>query len=476
MAPTHRVTPAARPPVHKLPDELLVLVFAHFDDSSRLAPRFREDPVTLLETYHAAAHRGRGRHNPLKNISLVCHRWREVVLPRLFRHVLWTFRRLQEPEPGLDEAAAVAAGFELLVFLRRRRFGAAAAVEGLTMLVPCPEHLMDDPTELVGRFGLLPHAGVVGAEEDDDEDMAESVILSETASSIGLPEDAGHATWPNTWFWDMLWSVVDPLRVSIIAAPVVLATMLSLKVFIRCQPLLMTQYHIFSVSRADRRPAAARDDTPLPDPVVSAATMAASAPPSDDDGPFPCELLPPARSWSCLVVNEGSSVSIYKTNGYGQTPPSALLSLLAANNHRALRASLRRLEYVAVMPMATHLRAVAALVPPRLEALYVQIMPRGVDVGGGRFEGLDMEDLLTERDSVYELLFGAIFVPGPRPEWQALRVFETGDVDVDDGTAWAEAVETAQASASCWEVAEKGRLVRNIVREEAERRRRRRLA
>ncbi len=76
-----------------------------------------------------------------------------------------------------------------------------------------------------------------------------------------------------------------------------------------------------------------------------------------------------------------------------------------------------------------------------------------------------------ERDSVYGLLFASIFIPGPQPQWEALRVFETGDADADE-VAWAEAVETVRASTSWWDVESHGRFVRDLARENGRRRKR----
>ncbi|KAJ6789062.1 hypothetical protein PWT90_00364 [Aphanocladium album] len=485
--------------IHDLPNELLAAVFSHLASPSSLEPLFRDDASTILDTYYAARGRRPSRRHPLKSASLVSRRWRAAVLPYLFRHVLWTFRRLEEPpaeayaqEGGGGGAGlhAAAAWFDVLAFLQRNRLG--GAVESLMLHVPCPEHLIDDPTELVGRYGLVPSsissaAGSTtttgrGGDGCEDED-AESIVLSETASLV-VAEVNGHATWANTWFWDLLFSVVDPLRISFLAAPVVLATMFSRKVFTRCQPLMMTRYHLISVSRRDRdssSPTPQESDNDLDDDDDDDPSPTTHPAPLCDN--LPCELFA-HRRWTSLLANEGSSVSIYKSDAYGEIPPSPLLSLLGSGDpatRRFFRRSLRSLAYVAVMPMATHIQttlAASALVPRRLEELFVQVMPRGVYLhdeehrgGGSSFEGLELEDLLMERDAVYGLLFESIFIPGPQKEWEPLRVFETGDAD--DVVAWSEAVETVRASSSWWDVESQGRFVRNLARETGRRRRRR---
>ncbi|KAM3454003.1 hypothetical protein MY3296_003271 [Beauveria thailandica] len=499
----HRVS------VHSLPNELLACVLSQLDASSSIEKRFRDDASTLIDDYYAARGDRPSRQHPLKSLSLVSRKWRAAALPYLFRHVLWTFRRLEEPAAAAAAAAPAALGatqgFEVLAFLREH--GLAPAVDSITLYVPCPEHLIDDPTEVVGRFGLVPSAtlaetttttttttmqGVDGVEGGEGD--AESVVSSETASLV-LADANRHTTWSNTWFWDLLFSVVDPLRVSILAAPVVLATMLSRQVYTRCQPLMMTRYHLLSVSRADRSslPIELEVEGDDDDDDDDANDGPAEPTPTTTDpyipmcANLPCELFA-RRRWTTLLANEGSSVSIYKTDAYGQTPPSPLLSLLASHDpatRHFLRRHLHRLVYVAIMPMATHFRAMltalARLPPSRLAEIFVQIMPRGVDLdhlryhldpddAGALFEGLDIQDLVMERDIVYGMLFKAIFVPGPRPEWESLRVFETGDAD-GDTVAWAEAIETVRASTSCWYVAERGRFVRDLVREKARRRR-----
>ncbi|KAM0664701.1 hypothetical protein ACQRIT_000294 [Beauveria bassiana] len=500
----HRVS------VHSLPNELLDCILSQFDASSSIEKRFRDDASTIIDGYYAARGDRPSRQHPLKSLSLVCRRWRAAALPYLFRHVLWTFRRLEEP-PAAAAAAALGTrqGFEVLAFLEEHGLG--AAVDSVTLYVPCPEHLIDDPTELVGRFGLVQSAtlaetttattttrqGVDGVEGGEGD--ADSVVSSEMASLV-LADVDGHTTWSNTWFWDLLFSVVDPLRLSILAAPVVLATMLSCKVYTRCQPLIMTRYHLLSVSRADRSslPVALEggydddDDDDDADDADNDKDSAEPTPTTTDlhipmGANLPCELFA-RRRWTALLANEGSSVSIYKTNAYGHTPPSPFLSLLDSHDpatRRFLRRHLHRFAYVAIMPMATHffsiLAALARLAPHRLAELFLQIMPRSVDLDhiryhldpddtSIRFEGLDIQDLVLERDAIYGILFRSIFLPGPRPEWEPLRVFETGDADADT-VAWAESVEAVRASTSCWDVAERGRFVRDLAREEARRRR-----
>lgn len=497
--------------INHLPNEPLTAIFSHLDASSSLERRFRDDASTLLDDYYAARGRRPSRKHPLKSSSLVSRRWRAAVLPFLFRHVLWTFQRLEEPPAEAYQAAGgdldqVADSFGFAGLAHLRRHGLTACVDSVTLHVPCPEHLIDDPAELVGRYGLVPntssspassghHGGGGGGEESYDDDN-DSIIMSESGSLV-VAEVNGHATWANTWFWDLLFAVVDPLRVSFLAAPVVLATMFSRKVFTRCQPLMMTRYHLISVSRSER--ASSVQQPPQPQPSSSSSSslplshsntdadeddgdyddaspdpgIAHHAPPCDN---LPCELFSRHR-WTSLLANEGSSVSIYKTDAYGEIPPSPLLSLLASRDpatRRFFRRTLRCLAYIAIMPMATHIQstiAASSLVPRHLEEFFIQVMPRGIDLEhDASFQGLEMDDLIMERDSVYGLLFASIFIPGPQREWEPLRVFETGDAA--DDVAWAEAVETVRASTSRWDVESQGRFVRNLVRETGRRRRR----
>lgn len=175
--PRHR-----RTSILDLPNELLAAVLAHLDAQSALERRFRDDASHIIDGYYRDSLRGRdeyylahdrrpaSRRHPLKAASLVCRRLRAAVLPLLFRHVLWTFARLEEPPAELYAAAArdgggglrrVADWFDLFKFLKRNGLaktgGGSGGVDGLTLHVPCPEHLIDDPTELVGRYGLVPN-------------------------------------------------------------------------------------------------------------------------------------------------------------------------------------------------------------------------------------------------------------------------------------------------------------------------------
>ncbi|OAA63019.1 hypothetical protein ISF_04895 [Cordyceps fumosorosea ARSEF 2679] len=287
------------PSLDDLPNELFVEIFSYFSAASTLEPRFRDDASTIMDDYLAARgsspyhHLHHHRHSndsqtrtPLKAISLVCRRWRDVILPCLFRHVLWTFRRLEQPPAsGGGEPDDDVERLELLAFLRRNRLG--DAVKGITLHVPCPEHLIDDPTELVGRWGLVPDstaAALISPKDEEgggqDEDDV-GVVLSDSVSLV-LADVNGHATWANTWFWALLFRVVtDPLRVSLLAAPVVLATMISRKVFTRCQPQLMTRYHLLSVSRPP--PGCQLDHPPPPHPGVRQPALRAVRPPATVD-------------------------------------------------------------------------------------------------------------------------------------------------------------------------------------------------
>ena len=469
-----------------LPNELITHILSYLDTSSVLEPLFRENAATFLDEYYEARtpdissddiegkpiqDRSYKYCAPLKAASLVNRRWRHAALPHLFRYAIWTFKRLERPDMGedYDEAASGVAEDKLpdfLHFVRNNHLG--GCIDGLTIHVKYPKKFVGKDAKHVGRYGILPST--------KRQPSRNQGVDSETPSGSGAlvrADTVGHSTWDNTWFWQILLSELDPLRISLVSSPAILATMLSRKIFVNTAGAFRMRHHIISVSRESRDASSTFNVTAIDeylDQISKEGTRARerrySAPPCEN---LPCELFS-LRPWTCLFVNEGSSLPVYSTEVYGDMPPSPFLSIMCSEDPSTVymfTETLRVLTYVAILPMATHIQAsVYQLAPPKLEQLNMQIMPRDIDTREFIYDGVGMEDIISERDNVYALLFASIFIPRPDPIWAPLRVFETADTS--DEVAWGEAVETVKSSRSCWDVVAEGRLVKNLVREKEE--------
>jgi hypothetical protein len=461
-----------------LPNELITHILSYLDTPSVLEPLFRENAATFLDEYYEARmpdissdnSDGESESNenrpykycaPLKAASCINRRWRHATLPYLFRYAIWTFKRLEQPDVD-DEAASGVAEEQLPEFLRfLRNNDLGRCMDGLTIHVKYPKKFVGKDRKHVGRYGILPSTKWQASSQCAD---------SETSGAVVPADTVGHSTWDNTWFWKMLLSELDPLRISLVSSPAILATMLSRKIFVNTAAAFRMRHHIISVSRESRDSSStfnARDMKESLEQASKDGTRARerrySAPPCDN---LPCELFS-LRPWKTLFVNEGSSLPVYSTEIYGDMPPSPFLSIMCSEDPSTvymLTETLRVLTYVAILPMATHIQAsIYKLAPPKLEQLNMQIMPRDIDTREFLYDGVDMEDIISERDNVYALLFASIFIPVPDPIWAPLRVFETADTS--DEVAWGEAVETVKSSRSYWDVVAEGRLVKNLIRE-----------
>lgn len=347
--PLHMACTAA---VETLPPELMDQIFGYLVRPPPSASRLHDQPKpTML--------RARGDDDPpcdLKSLSLVNKRWRAMTLPTLFRHVHWALDRwdllLAEPKADLDQDQdqddAAASSLPLLPFLSDNGLG--RHVDTLTMVVgDSLEHLSRVPQGHPGR-----------------------AHLAEQAKTYN--ED-------NNWVWRLLFSVMDPTRITVIASPQMLASLLSRMLFLGDAWSFTPLCHILSLSREDRQ--SAPSDTP----------DTASAGPSRAR---PSQLFT-VRPWTSLLLNEGSSVRVYSTYDFiFKRPPSILGALLGAeqspNDRPLVPTTIRNLAYVGIFPLSSHFHVLVNHLP-RLDRLFVQLVPRDRDPPAP--EGPEMRNVLT---------------------------------------------------------------------------------
>ena len=109
--------------------------------------------------------------------------------------------------------------------------------------------------------------------------------------------------------------------------------------------------------------------------------------------------------------------------------------------------------------MASHFSSLTRNLP-RLDSLYVQLVPRNnILEMPSRMAQVEMEDLWMERNSCYALLMRELFNAPPIGNFKHLQVFESGDAA--DKDAWNMAVEYIKRAGNGWQVAGEGVFERN---------------
>ncbi|KAF6827176.1 F-box domain-containing protein [Colletotrichum plurivorum] len=403
--------------VDDLPNEILAQVFSYLDRPAPSDSKLHDQPSSIML-------QNLFFERDLKTTSTICRRWRAVVLPLLFRHVVWTFDRFELPL--MEETGDPASAIDLLTFLRENNL--FSYVKTLTMFVE-------------DAMGGLSTQG------------ASNVELMETgfASKASYSEDYN-------WLWRTLFAHVDPMRLTIISSPQVLARLLSRMLFLGDAWNFDMPQHILSLSRKDKKSVTAKDKEKT---TASSSRQTSEIP---HQMYVPCDLFT-IRPWQALLLNEGSSTRAYKTYEYYlKRPPSILGALLGAeefpNDEPLIAPSIRDLSYVGIFPLSSHFNTLVQNCP-RLDRMFVQLVPRNDVLNDAEeMRNIDISDLWMERNSAYSLLFRELFNPGPDSPWLELKTFESGDAA--DREAWEMAVHFVQFSGvRGWKVESEGVFVRD---------------
>jgi hypothetical protein len=123
--------------------------------------------------------------------------------------------------------------------------------------------------------------------------------------------------------------------------------------------------------------------------------------------------------------------------------------------------TVREMSYIALFPMSSHFGSLTTKLP-RLDSLYVQIVPRNeILQDSSKMTEVEPEDLWMERNSCYALLMRELFNVPPVQNYKYLQSFESGDAA--DKDAWLMAVEYVKRAGNGWKVAGEGVFVRDIT-------------
>ena len=466
-----------------LPPELLSQIFGYLALAPPSGARLNEQPKVNMFS---------SPDTPLKNISLVSKRWRAIVLPSLFRHVLWAFDRwdllLFEPGQEVDPLE----GMPLLRFLHEHDLG--RHVDTLIMLVSDSMQNMTHRAEYGAALaGLSRRSGGDGDGSSGALRDAKAELFTGGSRYPHIRNRAATYSEDNNWVWDLLFGLMDLRRITIIASPQMLASLLSRMLFLGdAWSFSRDLRHILSLCRETRskailppsaisntpqsRPEPQAQSTPPSTSTASTSTLQRSTPPSS---------LFTIRPWTHLLLNEGSSTRVYKTYEFFlRRPPSILGALLgceeAPNDTPLVPPTITSLSYIAIFPLSSHFNSLVSFLP-RIDKLYVQLVPRNDLLRDAvEMRNVQASDLWMERNSCYGLVMRELLTSemgaisddegedandgangGPsrsESNWRYLREFESGDAA--DKDAWDMAVQYVSMSGSNWHVEREGVFVR----------------
>ncbi|RWA07605.1 hypothetical protein EKO27_g7501 [Xylaria grammica] len=386
-----------------IPPEILLHIFEYIDRPALSETGLHDQPnLEQLTTRPECL-------CPLKAASLVSRSWRSLVLPRLFRHILW--------KPRIYSLSAFTLNpIPLLRFLTENNL--ARSVVTFTLVID-----FNDPAAI--DFQVAPRIRTADLE----------------------------------WLWDQIFSVIDPLRFTILARPTTLAALLSCMLYLNDAWSFDIPYHILSFARTSRQIGTESGSGTPKDGPSSEARRLASSSTSRSRMAAPCRLFT-IRPWTSLLLNEGSSTKVSTPNTgrlqgrctdslkvyqvyefYLRRPPSILGALLGCeeypNDVPLIPPTVVDFSYIAVFPLASHFETLLEHLP-RIDRLFVQLTPKSghsILDNGREMRHIDPSDLWLERDTSYTLLMRELMLSeNPRANWGLLRVFESGDVV--DREAW----------------------------------------
>ncbi|AEO57137.1 hypothetical protein MYCTH_2302962 [Thermothelomyces thermophilus ATCC 42464] len=483
--------------VGALPPELLRQVFDALDHAAPSEHRLNDQPDCRMLC---------DPNCPLKKASLVNRKWRAVVLPLLFRHVVWRLascdQLLSRPnEISESQSDDPSESISILAFLRANNL--ARHVRSLTIVV-CREEALPSATTTDRRSGSR-----ISSSLEEWKQARWNSISDTHAQYAAQISSATVYNGDNNWLWRMLFGIMNPLRLTLIASPQTLARLLSCMVYVGDADFFSTEerLHILSLSmdgssRSSPPPLLVRSEGARP------AAPTASRKCSTERDYVRTELFT-IRPWTHLLLNENSSIRVYRTyHFFDRRPPSILGSLLGCEeaplNVMMVPPTVTSLSYIAIFPVATHFRMLVDRLP-RIDSLYLQLVPRNdILLDEKEMDHVNASDLWLERNSCYKLAMQNMLLSAAAPlppnnvndnntnvaddhdqdsevdashtgphehvimeegpaqggvhNWQYLRRFETGDSS--DREAWLDAVEWVEESQTGWHVEAEGVLVR----------------
>ncbi|KAG9243965.1 hypothetical protein BJ878DRAFT_508320 [Calycina marina] len=433
-APRHRT-------ISDLPNELLSAILAYLNTTPPSTSELYEEPninLTYAETTN------------LKSCSFVSRRWRQAIIPSLYKHLRFMFKNPDRVFQNFDLAEEVV---PLLEFVKRNELH--RIITSLTIL------LADDPFQLHIHY-LIRRTGVVK-------------------------------------FWQSVFGAMYPLELIIVAPPLILGDLASCRVALQDATDFESPYHYLRLQRdylaitnshgassskgsedgvktelAAEVASDAKGDEAIQallptTPVLNKYAMAARPGDPEEEGfeepRAEASILFEIGEWTTILLNEGSFVKAYSaTEFWLKNSPSILPDLLSGPGTPQpplITSTIREMSYIGIFPMHTHFEYITANFP-RLDRIYVQIVPRNLILDDeARVAGVDIEDLWMERNGCYALLMRELFNAPPMGNYQYITNFESGDAADKDG--WEMAKEYVKRAGNGWKISRDGLFVREIT-------------
>ncbi|KAJ3545904.1 hypothetical protein NM208_g2270 [Fusarium decemcellulare] len=283
-------------------------------------------------------------NHPIKAASMVCTSWRAAILRILYRHVIWCTACIKQPV----EENTNTSHLPFIEFLLRNDL--ARSVKSVSILLHYSQtsrHSLDlgDETGVL-RPGTSGHGELFypGVQQFESEDQR-------------VPSQL----WDNNWLWESIFQHLDPLRFTLISSPALLLSLFSRDIVIPRRKVVFPPYDIVSFSREPEQ------------------TFGLSRPFLDPNTPeaIPCTLFT-IRPWEHLLINEGSTVDIWRTAfPEDYFVPSLLPVLLNSSDAciKPLLPNLASLSYISVHPHHSISRHLILKLPP-VKSLYLQFAPK----------------------------------------------------------------------------------------------------
>lgn len=261
--------------IQELPDEILADIFTYLDAPPPSPGRLNEEPHFELTDSNIQS---------LKSISQVSSRWRQIVLPLLFRHVRLQIRANRV---SFLQCSTIHELFKALEeFLIQRSL--APVVKSFALCVENGEYIPASQD----RYAIL--------------DFAK--------------------------FWDDLFQICDPTDVLIVAQPMMLGLLCGCRVPMQDDPVIGCSYHYLYLQRENPGPSFCSSSAANAVPALSISNSQtdSSQNPSTghSDGTSTRTTKPTAqifaiRPWTKLLLNEGSFIKAFSVEYYWmREPPS----------------------------------------------------------------------------------------------------------------------------------------------------------
>ncbi|KAF5874811.1 putative f-box domain-containing protein [Botrytis fragariae] len=415
------------PTIEDLPNELLVNIFSHLDiEPPSYSHTTLHDEPTLEVTSSEV--------QDLKNCSLISKRWRQATLRLLFKHTRYILRYSEDDyRPILNDLTG-----PFRQFIRRESFA-----------------------DIVSSFTLV---------------VREKTISNRHDGRPRLCEFDG--------FWKRLFNTIDPSTV-LIAAPVeALASLTSSTINDVDSWVFDIECHYLRLQRPESKELVLTEIEVLPeesgptrfDPSVPGT-------PQNPDHTFDDRLhyagplgsfcaksseFFQIRSWTSLLLNEGSNLNAFKTDRWWELETPSILRNLVGTQSGTLpliNPGIRSMRYIAIFPITAQFECLAQGLP-RLDHLYCQLVPRNDALEDEELmKKIDVDDLWMERNNCYAQLMREMFNNPPEGNYRYLKTFESGDAA--DTDAWHMAVEFVKRAGGGWKITGDGVFERDTGIEES---------